>query len=137
MYQKRTKIIASMLIFMLTITHLNIIGQVLATSLESQTTQTNNENVEFDGYFMNETKKEHSAIKNIGEENYLYTDISVKNAGYLKNVVITVNDANFEISKTLNNEKISKVENNKVYFNKINNGNTVKVAIPIQMPYEE
>ena len=137
MYQKRTKIIATMLIFMLTITHLNVIGQVLATSLESQSTQTNNENVEFDSYFTNETGKEHSATKIIGDENYLYTAINVKNAGYLKNAVITIDDANFEISEGLNNKQISKVENNKIYFNQIKNGNTIEIAIPIKMPYQE
>lgn len=137
MYQKRTKIIATMLIFMLTITHLNVIGQVLATSLESQSTQTNNENVEFDSYFTNETGKEHSATKIIGDENYLYTAINVKNAGYLKNAVITIDDANFEISEGLNNKQISKVENNKIYFNQIKNGNTIEIAIPIKIPYQE
>lgn len=137
MYKKRTKIIASILIFMLTITHLNVIGQVFATSIENQSTKTNNENVEFDSYFTNGDKKEHSAIKNIGEENYLNISIKVKNAGYLKNTAVTTENANFEIAENLNNKQITKVEKNKIYFNQIKNGNTVEIALPIQMIHEE
>lgn len=137
MQKKKMKIIASMLILVLTLAHLNVIGQVLAISLEDQLTTTNNANVEFDSYFKNEIGKEHSTTKKISDENYLYTAINVKNAGYLKDAVVTLENANFEISESLNNKQISKVEANKLYFNKINNGNTVEIAIPIQMPYKE
>lgn len=137
MYKKRTKIIASILIFILTITHLNVIGQVFATSIENQSTKTNNENVEFDSYFKNGDKKEYSAIKNIGEENYLNISIKVKNAGYLKNTMVTTENANFEIAENLNNKQITKLEKNKIYFNQIKNGNTVEIALPIQMIHED
>jgi len=137
MYQKRRKIIASMLIFMLTVTHLSVIGEVLATSLENQSTKTNNANVEFDTYFTNNNQKVHSAIKNIGEENYLYTQISVKAAGYLKNAVITADNANFKMLETLENKQVSKIENNKIYFNQIKSGNTQELAIPIEIPSKE
>ena len=137
MYQKRKKIIASMLIFMLTITHLSIIKEVLATSLESQTIQTNNANVEFDVYFTNGDKKEHSAIKNIGEENYINTLVNVKTAGYLKNAVITADNANFKILETSENKQIAKIENDKIYLNQIKSGNTVEIAIPIEMEQKE
>lgn len=137
MYQKRKKIIASMLIFMLTITHLSIIKEVLATGLESQTIQTNNANVEFDVYFTNGDKKEHSAIKNIGEENYINTLVNVKTAGYLKNAVITADNANFKILETSENKQIAKIENNKIYLNQIKSGNTVEIAILIKMEKKE
>ena len=137
MYKKGTKIIASMLVFMLTITHLSVIGEVFATSLEDQSVQTNNANVEFDSYFTNENQKTHSAIKTIGEENYLYTQINVKNAGYLKNAVVTLSSANFEIMETAENNQISKIEENKIYYNQIKSGNSVEVALPIQIPYSE
>ena len=59
MYKKRTKFIASMLVLMLTMTHFSIIGEVVATSFDNQTVATNNENVEFDAYFMEEKQKTH------------------------------------------------------------------------------
>ena len=63
MQKKKMKIIASMLILVLTLAHLNVIGQVLAISLEDQLTTTNNANVEFNAYFKNEIGKEHSTTK--------------------------------------------------------------------------
>ena len=54
--------------------------------LESQGTSTNNENVEFDAYFVNGKTKTHEIESNIGEGSSIYLSIAVKNAGYLKNV---------------------------------------------------
>lgn len=131
MYKKRTKLVASILVFMLTITHLSIVKEVLATSLENQTSTTNHANVEFDAYFMEENKKVHSSTKKIEEENYLYTSIKVKEAGYFKNVVVEMPNANFTISKELQNNQVAKIEENKIYFNQIKKENTLELAIPI------
>lgn len=132
MYKKRTKIIASMLVIILTMAHLNIIGEVLASSLENQVTTTRQANVEFDVYFKSETSKQHTAIKTIGENNYLYATITVKEAGYLKDIVLETENANYTIAET-KNDQIAKIEENKLYLNKIQNGNTVEIAIPIQI----
>lgn len=133
MYKNKTKIIASILVLLITITHFNVLGQVLATSLEAQKTTTNNANVEFDAYFKEENSKVHSAIKTIGAENYLYAQIEVKEAGYLKNAILQLDDANFKVKDALSSSKVSKVEENKIYFNQIKNGNTVEIEIPIEM----
>ena len=129
MYQKSRKIIASMLVVMLMMSHISIIGEVLATSIENQKTTTNQTNVEFDAYF---DAKKHETTKNIGEENFLTSEITVKNAGYLKDATLEVQDANFEIIE-VQNEQISKTEGNKVYFNQVKNGETAQIAIPIRM----
>jgi len=133
MYKKRTKFIASMLVLMLTMTHLSIVGEVIATSLDNQTIATNNENVEFDAYFMEDKQKTHSAKKEVGKENYLYTAITVKNTGYLKNVVVDLESSNYVIADKVEDSKISKIENNKIYFNQIRNGNNAEVQLPIQL----
>lgn len=136
MYKKRTKLVAIMLVFMLTITHLSIIGEVFATNLENQETKTNNNNVEFDSYFMDENSRTHSSIKEIGEENYLYTNIKVKQAGYLKNIVVSLENANYVVNKEIANAQIAKVEENKIYYNQIKSGNTaIEIALPIQISY--
>ena len=133
MYKKGTKIIAGTLAFMLTMTNFSVLGQVFANSLESQTKQTNQANVEFDAYFVKEEQNTHSAVVTIGEENYLNTTINVKEAGYLKDATIEAVDANFKIAETLDSKAVSKVEESKVYLNQIKNGNTVEIAIPIQI----
>ena len=137
MYNRQgKKIIASILVFILTLAHFSVIGQVLASSLENQTTKTNIENIEFDAYF-NEDKKVHLDTKNIEEENYIYAAINVKEAGYLKDAQIEMKDANFEIVEGKSIEKVSQIESNKIYLNKIKNGEAVEIAIPIQIIQED
>lgn len=135
MYKKSTKIIASILVLMLTATHFNILGTVLASTLESQSLLTNNNNITFDAYFMEENKKVHTTEKTIGAENYLNTAFSVKEAGYLKNAIVEVVDANFKLDK-IENGKIAKVEENKIYFNQINKEEPLEIAIPIKAVQE-
>ncbi len=125
------KVIASILVFMLTMTHFNMLGTVIAASLENQTQQTNHANVEFDAYFMEESKKVHTTQNTIGEQNYLYTYFNVKEAGYLKNIIVQAVEPNFTIGET-ENSQIAKIEENKLYFNQIKNGEPLEVAIPIQ-----
>ena len=132
MYKKGTKIVASMLAFMMMFTYFSVIGEVVASSLEAQTTTTNNANVEFDAYLIKDEEQTHSTIQTIGEENYLYTKIQVKEVGYLKNASILVEDANFKILDTIESENVSKVEDNKISLNQIKNGNSIEIAIPIQ-----
>lgn len=131
MDKKRMKVIASILVFMLTMTHFNMLGTVIAASLENQTQQTNHANVEFDAYFMEESKKVHTIQNTIGEQNYLYTYFNVKEAGYLKNIIVQAVEPNFTIGET-ENSQIAKIEENKLYFNQIKNGEPLEVAIPIQ-----
>ena len=133
MYKKSTKIVATILVLILMMTNVSILGEAFASNLGNQTLQpTNNKNVEFDAYFMNENKKEHSATKTIGEENYLYTAIQVKEAGYLKNAVVTIENANFTI-KNIDNKQIEKIEANKIYFSQVKCGNVIEVALPIEI----
>ena len=136
MYKKVTKWVASGLVFILMFTYLSTIKEVLATSVEEQNNKTNQANVEFDTYLLENEQKTDFSIKKIGKENYLYTYIKVKETGYLKEAVVEIADANFEMTKP-NEEKVSKVEDNKIYFNQIKNGETVEVAIPIQLLQSE
>lgn len=131
MDKKRMKVIASILVLMLTMTHFNILGTVIAASLENQTQQTNHANVEFDAYFMEGSKKVHATQNTIGEQNYLYTYFKVKEAGYLKNIIVQAVEPNFTIGET-ENSQIAKIEENKLYFNQIKNGEPLEIAIPIQ-----
>ena len=133
MYKAKTKLIAGLLIFIMMFTYISIVGEVLALSLEDQTTKTNHSNVEFGAYFLEGKNKTHSTEQTIGGENYLYATISVKQAGYLKNASILLENTNFTIVEAMQSEAISKVEKNKITLNQIKNGNTVELAIPIQM----
>ena len=48
-------------------------------------------------------------------------------------MVAELENANYVIADKVEDSKVSKVENNKIYFNQIRNGNTAEVKLPIQM----
>lgn len=136
MKEKGMKIIASILIFMLTATHISILNQAIATSLEEQGTITNNANVEFDAYLMNVGNKAHIGIKRIGEENYLYAAVTVKNAGYVTSAKISIPDANFKFVTDTNNgeiENVTKLEESEASLIQIQNGKTIIATMPIEI----
>ena len=115
MFKQKTKWLASILVFIIMFSYISIIGEVIASSQ----TATNQANVEFDTYLKEGETKTNAAIKKIGEENYLYTTIKVNNKGYLKDIVVDLNNPNFKISDTFTAKEVSKIENNKIYFNQI------------------
>lgn len=142
MYKKINKIIASMIVFIMMIANMSTIGihigEVVATNseLNTQNSKTNNSNVEFDSYFVEEQNKTYDATKNIGEENKIVAQISVKNAGYLKDARIQFTEPNFEISQ-ISSDRVSKVENNEIILNQINSGENVNIDIPIKFVHTE
>ena len=137
MYRARRKIIASILVFVIMFAYFSIVEEAIASSLEAQSTQTNQSNVEFDAYFMQEKVKTHSAIKTINEENYLYAKVTVKEAGYLKNAAINLQDANFRLLNTMPQEAVTKVEESKIELNQIKNNNAIDIVVPISILQQE
>ena len=129
MYKTRTKLLAIVLIFVMMFSYLGIIGEVFA----SGTMTTNQANVEFDTYFKDNETKTKAAIKTIGEKNYLYITIKVNNKGYLKNIVVDLDNPNFKVEDEFTAKEVSKIEDNKIYFNQIVKGEAVELAIPIKM----
>ena len=129
MYKARTKLLAIVLIFVMMFSYLGIIGEVFA----SGTMTTNQANVEFDTYFKDNETKTKAAIKTIGEKNYLYITIKVNNKGYLKNIVVDLDNPNFKVEDEFTAKEVSKIEDNKIYFNQIVKGEAVELAIPIKM----
>lgn len=146
------KILASMMITVMMLSYVATIGiygmEVYANEnvLETQGVKTNSENVEFDAYFVKENRKTHSVENQIGEENSVYVEINVKNAGYLKNAKIEFTGsientkANFLVKEPSEESKeISKVstEENTVKLNQINKNEKVNVSIPIYFDMQD
>ena len=124
MYKKCKKIVASMLVLLIMLTNLNVIGihigEAIAANLNNQNAKTKNQNVEMDTYFLEkENTKTYETTKNIGEENKIIAQITVKDSGYLKNAKIKFEEANFNILETINSEFISHVntQNNEILLN--------------------
>lgn len=106
----------------------NINGQ-----LENQGLSTNNDNVQFDIYYDDNT---HSNISDINSvDTKINIKINVKKAGYLKEAVVSFTDANFEVlNNASNQEEIQSIDtvNNKVIFNQINSGASIIASITIK-----
>ena len=114
MYTIKKKIIASLLITIIVMTNLTIIGKGAGISyadnsnLEKQSIVTNNENVEFDAYFISKENKTHTLTQEITKQDTLYLNIKVKNTGYLKNASVEAN-SNFKIGEDVQQEQIQKI----------------------------
>ena len=102
----------------------------LATILGGEATATGNANVDFDVYLKNNGENVYAAQKNIGEENYLYADVIIKNEGYLKSGTISFNNPNF-VAGQITSDYVSKFENNQIQLKQVQNGTTAAIVIPI------
>ena len=133
MNKKGNKIIASALVFIMMLAHVSTIGSSLGavfatdSKLKNQNSKTQHQNVEFNTYF---EEGEYEAVKNVGEENKVVAQITVKNAGYLKNARVDFVDSNFKISNEVNSDKIAKIENNSIVLNQIDNGENIELELP-------
>ncbi len=137
-----TKMLASMLAFILTFANVALLGmytrETLAASLEleEQETAVSKTSVDFDAYFKeNETKTHEKEIDVATNEDKLYLDIKVEE-GYLTNSTITLEDSNFSFVET--EEELESVQNidtetNTITLNQINKGESVVLEIPITM----
>ena len=95
---------------------------------------TNNKNVEFIAYFKNKKGEKVNSFdaKMNAEDLKLYFQISVKQEG-LFNGDIVLSDANFKFKTNFTDNSISKIEENKVYLNQINAGETKEIEVGIQL----
>ena len=95
---------------------------------------TNNKNVDFAAYFKNESGEQVDSIdaKMNAEDLKLYFKISVKQEG-LFNGNIVLSDANFKFKPEFTDTSISKIEDNKIYLNQINAGETKEIEVGIQL----
>ena len=143
MYKKTNKIVASIIVFMMMITQVSSVGihvgGVFATdtNINNQDATTEHKNVEFDTYFVEGENKVHEVTKNIGEENKVVAQITVKDAGYLKNAKVEFLDANFNIVNSIKSEKVATVNGNTISFNQIDAGEDIKLEIPFTFEHED
>lgn len=142
-----SKILATMLVITLTFANIILLGvyagESYATSdnLEKQGTATNNENVEFDAYFVNsENISAHSVKQDINaQDTRMYVSVKVKK-GYLKDAKVQIfgeeedQIANFEMLNS--NESLELIQsidtdNNLISLKQINKDTEAVLQIPI------
>lgn len=138
-----SKILASIILITLITANIALLGTksyALNTNLEAQGTSTNNVNVNFDAYFKDEKgNKTHTLPTDINETSMLYLYVSVEE-GYLKETNLTLDNPNFTlISDGIKYDEIEKIDtsSNTITLNKIRNGETVELAIPVKAIRED
>lgn len=138
-----TKLIATITIMSIVFSNLSIIGiygsKVFASELDSQNTNTNINDVNFDAYFKQNDKNTHDVRIELGANNKLYYRITVGSSGYLKNAKITLKgeekeeNANLEIGEIAENNVIQNIDKQKreITFNQINANTEKEIEVPI------
>ena len=136
-----TKVLAGILAFILVFANIMTLGicakEVYAASddLEDQNTFVNN-SISFDAYFEEEGEEIHSKEIDLAQNNdKLYVQISVSD-GYLKNGSISLKDANFKLIEPKKKSEVIQdinLEENIVYLNRIDKGESVTLELPIEI----
>ena len=130
-------IIALLLIMTLTMANFLMLcanAVTYAVDVMNADKSTNHKNVEFMAYFKDESgnKNTNLEIATNAENLKLYFNISVKREGYF-NGDIVLKDANFKLKTDLVNGNINKIENNKIYLNQINAGESKEIEVGIEI----
>lgn len=136
--QKRIQFITSILLI-ITLTMANFLllcADFVSYAAESINIEkaTNHKNVEFMAYFKdaNGNKiKEKDVLINV-EDLKLYFQIDVKNEGYL-NGKIKLGNSNFKLNTDIIDESITKIEDNIIYLNQINAGQSEEIEVKIEI----
>ena len=99
---------------------------------------TNNRNVEFSAYFKNDQGEKVTDLEVLSNAENLkaYFEISVKQEGYF-NGKISLNNANFKFKSEISNDLINKIEDNTIYLNQINAGETKEIEVGIELILDE
>ena len=109
-----------------------------AADVLTQTSSTNNKNIEFTSYFKDDDGTRiysKDALIN-AEDLKLYMEISVKNEGYF-NGKIEVKESNFKVKPVKLSDSINSIEGNTINLNQINAGDKVEIEVGIEIQKDD
>ena len=104
-----------------------------AASAISETKSTSHKNVEFLAYFKDSNGNKVSSLdeKTNSEDMKMYLQVSVKQNGYF-NGQISLKNSNFKFKTDIENEIVNKIDENNIYLNQINAGDTKEIEVGIE-----
>lgn len=149
--ENRKKLIAMFLVFTLTFSHFAVLTESLATtgfvSLFGASSDTGNENVEFEAYLANEEETSNALVSDVNNQNLaIGLKLDVKESGYLKNGKVEIKpqeneELNFKIKEengVAEQEYVQNLEGNILELNKIDySSDAIEISIPIKYYNEE
>ena len=99
---------------------------------------TNHKNVEFMAYFKDKDGNKITEMDSYTNNDNLklYFQVSVKKEGYF-NGSIVLNNASFKLKTDVLSDGISKIENNNIYLNQINAGESKEIEVGIELLKDE
>ena len=130
--------LATLLIITLTMANFILLGVNVVTYAVDNLTEekaTNHKNVEFMAYLKNEKGEKLSSqeVKMNATDLKMYLKVAVKQEGYF-NGQVTINNSNFKIQESNEqNQDITKIEGNTIYFNQIKAGEEKEFEIGISI----
>ena len=138
MKQRILQVITAMLLIV-TLTMANFVllcVDVVSNAAEiiNMESSTNHKNVEYMAYFKDAAGNKVDSLdaKTNSEDLKLYFQVSVKKEGYF-NGNITLNNANFKLKSDVLSDGVNKIENNTVYLNQINAGESKEIEVGIEL----
>lgn len=124
------KLLASVLTFIIFFAELSTLGMYgIAYATEARDTATSNQNIEFDVYFANDKREVVSDVNT--EDVKMYLNIKVKEAGYLKNGIVSFSSANFNVKTGFENEYIQEIKEDKIYLKQLDTNSNILIELPI------
>ena len=138
MKQKILKVITAIALI-ITLTMANVI--VLCNSIVSyaasainEDKSTSHKNIEFMAYFKDSNGNETSTLdaKTNLQDMKLYLQISVKQNGYF-NGQISLKNSNFKFKTDISNDSVNGMDENNIYLNQINAGDTKEIEVGIEL----
>ena len=129
------KVVAMLIVLSLTLADLSWVG-INLVSYAVDTIGTNNQNVDYNVYF--DTSSQSTEIDAEIEKNdvNLIIELGVKKDGYLSEGKIQLDEqSNFTFKKDINDSHINKIEERVVELKQINEGDSIKIKLPVEFSY--
>lgn len=134
--RKLNALIAIEIIISMTFYYFLLVGSA-AVTYAIDVVQTNNHNIDFSAYFIDENGEKQESIKReVDKTEILYVDVSVKNEGYF-NGEISFENSNFIVLEEILSDNIISISNNKVSLKQINAGKTETIKMKIKVIDED
>ena len=126
------KACAIAIIFIMSMADLSLVGSKLI-SLAINVAETNNQNIEFEAYFVNNNKSIETTATIDKQDLKVAFELGVKKDGYLSNAKLELEEnANFKFKTDTKSDYISSIDDKSITFKQINEGDKKTIEVGIE-----
>ena len=129
------KVVAMLIVLTLTLADLSWVG-INLVSYAVDAVGTNNKNIEYNVYFDSSDQLTEVDAEIDNKDLNLIIEIGVKKDGYLSEGKITLEEqSNFKFKKEVNDSHVNKIEEREIELKQINEGDSIKIKVPVEFSY--